>query len=188
MRSLESTACDRSATRGEAEGQEARSAADVRDREAARNELQERGLADARRVEGPLNPVPVPRDRVEPAVGDRRGPLLEDVAQPLVVGRESAASETASDTDAPELRPVGRRGVTLGPVRPPRLDEAGVAQDREVVRDARLRRLEDPLDLPDLQLLFREEPHGPQPQGIRERGEGGAASSTATLYHKIRFY
>ncbi len=74
--------------RGQAERQETGSAADVRDREAARNQLQERGLADARRVEGPLDPVPVPRDRVEPAVGGRRGPLLEDVAQPVVVGRK----------------------------------------------------------------------------------------------------
>jgi hypothetical protein len=41
-----------------------------------------------------------------------------------------------------------------------------------VVRDARLGRLEDPLDLANLQLFLREEPDGSEAERVRERGEG----------------
>jgi hypothetical protein len=46
-----------------------------------------------------------------------------------------------------------------------------VAEDREVVRDARLGGLENPLDLANLQLLLREEPDGSEAKGVRERGK-----------------
>ena len=150
--------------------------------EAARDELEERGLADARRVERPLDPVPLPRRRrrIRPRATRRSRSSRTSLRRSSSAG--NAASVTAPDDGLPELRARGGRGVALRSVRPPGLHETRVAEDREVVRDARLGGLEDPLDLADLQLLLREEPHGPQAEGVRERGERGGGVQHPAAY------
>ena len=135
-------------------------------------EPEERGLADTRRVERALKAVPLPRDRVEAHLGQRRRALLEDVLQPLVVGRERRVGDGRGDR-GPELQAVAGRRVALGPVRPTRLDETGAPQHGEVVRDARLSGAENPLDLPHLQLLAGEKTDRPQAERVGEGGQGG---------------
>ena len=106
MRSLASTASTVSATPASVSVRRLRAAeAAIGDPEAARNEPEERRLADSRRVERALKPVPLPRDRVEAHFGKRRGALLEDVLQPLVVRRERGVRETAAAAEDQSFRP-----------------------------------------------------------------------------------
>ena len=61
----------------------------------------------------------------------------------------------------------------------PRLDQAALAQVREVARDRGLRELQSALDVADADLAVAEQREDAQPRFVRQRPEHSAASSAA---------